>query len=117
MGSFIDLTGKRFGKLTVICRDSDKEEPSGRKVPMWKCKCDCGNEKVIRGAFLRNGSTKSCGCLGSEYLHSSENSERARQMGFARRKYIGCLNCDNDKHYAKGYCKKCYTKFHRAGVI
>lgn len=54
-----DLTGKRFGKLVVIKRaGSDKH-----KNATWLCKCDCGNETIVSGAYLRQGETRSCGCL------------------------------------------------------
>ena len=53
----IDLTGKRFGMLTVICRAEDKNGDV-----MWQCKCDCGCEKAVRGESLRYGTAKSCGC-------------------------------------------------------
>ena len=42
--SFEDLTGKRFGRLTVLYRLPDHVTPSGQKQRMWCCKCDCGNE-------------------------------------------------------------------------
>lgn len=58
MGIFKDLTGKRFGKLTVIGLHSKN---NGR--PKWVCKCDCGNETVVNGNNLSSGDTKSCGCL------------------------------------------------------
>ena len=58
MGKFIDLTGKRFGRLTVVERAENKNG-----YTMWKCKCDCGNETVVYGAHLSGGKTKSCGCL------------------------------------------------------
>lgn len=55
-----DLTGRRFGRLTVIGRaGSDKQDNA-----MWLCRCDCGTEKVIRGYHLRSGIIRSCGCLG-----------------------------------------------------
>jgi len=54
----IDLTGMRFGSLTVL---NFVESLAGSR--RWLCKCDCGNEKVIRGNALRTGNTKSCGCL------------------------------------------------------
>ena len=53
-----NLTGKRFGKLEVIERT-----PSQQRFAYWKCKCDCGIEKNIRGGSLIHGITKSCGCL------------------------------------------------------
>ena len=56
-----DLTGNRFGRLTVIGR----KEPHG-KIVEWDCKCDCGNEVVVRGNNLTSGNTKSCGCLATE---------------------------------------------------
>lgn len=62
MGKLIDLTGKKFGRLTVIERTDKKKN----KDILWKCKCDCGNECEVRGFFLRSGQTKSCGCLKKE---------------------------------------------------
>lgn len=54
--------GDRFGRLTIVERiGSDKRGES-----LWLCKCDCGNEKIVTPTNLRNGSTKSCGCLRSE---------------------------------------------------
>ena len=62
MGNFIDLTGKRFGRLIVI---RDTGEKRGNEH-LWLCKCDCGNEKIVRGVSLRSGGTSSCGCLKKE---------------------------------------------------
>jgi len=68
----IDLTGKKFNKLTVI-------ELIGSKygVTKWKCKCDCGNYAVVASVELKNGTTKACGCLKGKhrkYPISSENN-------------------------------------------
>lgn len=57
-----DETGQRFGRLTVLART---EEKSGNTY-IYKCRCDCGNVCEVSGANLRNGKTKSCGCLASE---------------------------------------------------
>lgn len=57
-----DLTGKRFGMLTVI----ERAPNSAAGKPMWRCKCDCGNETVVHGNALRDGYTKSCGCYRRE---------------------------------------------------
>lgn len=65
MGKKVDLTGQRFGKLTVIGEGGFYISPSGRKERTWKCKCDCGNEVFLRVSNLRN-NTKSCGCLRKE---------------------------------------------------
>lgn len=58
MGTFIDLTGKQFGNLTVLSRVERRGKP-----PIWKCRCVCGVIKNVRGQSLRIGRTKSCGCL------------------------------------------------------
>lgn len=58
--------GNRYGKLTVIQRDQDFSNQRKRKNAFWICQCDCGNTKSILGTKLRNGETKSCGCLRKE---------------------------------------------------
>lgn len=61
-----DLTGKRFGKLSVICRGKDHVQPSGAKQTTWRCVCDCGTVKEIPAYNLKVGKTRSCGCMRSE---------------------------------------------------
>lgn len=58
----IDLTGKRFGRLQVICRDFEIQKLKKAEKPYWKCLCDCGKEVSVLGKSLRDGTTKSCGC-------------------------------------------------------
>lgn len=64
MSHLIDLTGQRFGRLTVIEKAPARH---GCTSAVWRCKCDCGNETVVRGVVLRRGKSNSCGCLRSEY--------------------------------------------------
>lgn len=59
MSKLIDITGKRYNKLVVVKR----VENAKGGVPMWECVCDCGNTTVVRGANLKSGAVKSCGCL------------------------------------------------------
>lgn len=66
MGARIDLTGKVFGRLTVLAPGSKK---NGKLY--WKCRCECGTEKEIYGYSLRSGETQSCGCLGKENRQKS----------------------------------------------
>ena len=61
----IDLTGQRFGRLSVISKAERRLGPSGSSSIMWNCLCDCGNKCVVSSANLRNGA-KSCGCLRRE---------------------------------------------------
>lgn len=63
MGKKLDLTGQRFGKLVVI---ESAESCNGKT--RWRCKCDCGNEKIAYTASLRCGQTKSCGCMKQDGL-------------------------------------------------
>ena len=60
---YIDLTGQRYGKLTVIRRAEPSEYAGYASRVMWVCKCDCGNECIIPSANLKTGNTKSCGCV------------------------------------------------------
>ena len=63
MGKRIDLTGQRFGRLTVV---GEGGRTQGRKSKKWRCVCDCGNESSVVAGNLKNGHTRSCGCLGDE---------------------------------------------------
>ena len=83
----IDITGQRFGRLTVLSRSAN--DSKGRTY--WLCECDCGVEKSFKTKYLRNGDTKSCGCLvidtitkhglskTPEYLRALWASRRARK--------------------------------------
>ena len=62
----MDITGKRFGKLTAIERKESYISPKGKKCSVWLCKCDCGREKEISLTALRNGQ-KSCGCSAFDF--------------------------------------------------
>lgn len=61
----IDMVGKRYGKLIVISLDSILPKSVDR---IWNCDCDCGNHVKMRGAILRRGLTKSCGCYKRERM-------------------------------------------------
>lgn len=57
----LDLTGERFGRITVI-------ESVGNigRYPAWKCRCECGAEFISTTQKLRSGNVRSCGCLKKE---------------------------------------------------
>lgn len=61
---FIDRTGQKYGRLTVIKFIGITEGKKKRSI--WLCKCDCGNQKEILGERLASGKTQSCGCLNKE---------------------------------------------------
>lgn len=67
MGQLKNLTGMKFGLLTVVCR-AESERP-GR--PMWLCQCSCGNQVIISSTSLtKTNGTKSCGCLRYKTPHN-----------------------------------------------
>lgn len=95
-----DLTGQKFGKLLVLERcGSDKNGNA-----MWKCRCDCGNITVKAGMYLRNGDTKSCGCLHHEEV-SAMMSTHGKSKTRLYRVWAGiknrCYNqnADNYRYY------------------
>ncbi len=62
--NFIDHTGQIFSNLTVIERAKNNKWGQVR----WKCKCICGNTTIAHASHLKNGSTKSCGCIRNKLL-------------------------------------------------
>jgi hypothetical protein len=75
----IDMVGRRVGRLTIIARVENNRGGQAR----WLSRCDCGGETVSIGAALRNGATRSCGCLGRERVKGA-NALRIKH-GCARR--------------------------------
>lgn len=95
----IDLTGRRFGRWTVVRRAANPDGGQAR----WECVCECGTRKVVKSIALRRGLSQSCGCLKRERL-----AERARH-GHARTgkltptyySWAGMLaRCENPDHVA-----------------
>ena len=62
-----DLTGQRFGRWTVIER-APKPEYNSSTGAFWRCRCDCGTERVVNGNSLKVGISTSCGCYRKEFL-------------------------------------------------
>jgi hypothetical protein len=56
----IDLSGKKFTRLIVI---EFAGYEKGRRAALWRCECECGEVVVVRATTLKNGETRSCGCL------------------------------------------------------
>ena len=64
MGAYKDLSGSRFGKLSVVHREGTDRN----KKIVWLCQCDCGRVCLQRGCDLTNEKVKSCGCSGKGKL-------------------------------------------------
>ena len=73
MPTLKDLTGKRFGRLTVLRRDT--ERIAKKRYIYWVCRCDCGVIKSVESMKLKSGRTKSCGCLKRERFYNMSHTE------------------------------------------
>lgn len=93
-----DLLGQKFGKLVVI-KKIDGEKDINRSQ-IWLCKCDCGNEIRVPAYRLKNGGTKSCGCL---------QKEKTKQTGFKRQ-----LNIIGEQYGLLTVIKKMPTKDYKS---
>lgn len=100
MNRLIDLTGQRFGRLSVVCKcGSDKYGAA-----LWQCKCECGKTVTKRGSALRAGHAKSCGCLHDE-LSSLRMAEQNRTHAMSNTRLYEIWSdlkrrCSNPNHRA-----------------
>lgn len=98
MGKFIDLTGRRFGRLVVLERAQNRGHHT-----CWLCQCDCGNKKTVYGTALGAGLTKSCGCFNVEKMlsrtvtHGMTRSRLYREYSSMKRR------CTNPN--VRDYCR------------
>lgn len=97
-----NLTGKTFGRLTVIGLDDRNSRHT-----YWVCQCRCGNIKVTRSDSLLSGRTKSCGCIKKE--QDKINLSQSRHNQFGTRIYAiwqnmkdRCSNEHNSSYYRYG---------------
>lgn len=99
----LNIIGKLYGLWTVIAESNHKN----RSGYFWLCKCLCGNEKLVSGSSLRNGSSQSCGC---------KESEKINKFKFFSKNFIvkenGCWEWRKCRD-ANGYAKFCGGKAHR----
>lgn len=71
----VDITGARFGLLTAVRQAGVTHDGKA----LWACLCDCGKEHVAIGKNMRNGNTKSCGCL--RVARASETAHGHKRRG------------------------------------
>lgn len=98
MNTLIDLTGQRFGKLTV----EQKLPPREDAKTWWLCRCDCGDTCVTTSYALRSGRQKSCGCArikdltGQRFgtLTVERRSERFVEYPSRGKRYLWQCRCD-----------------------
>lgn len=111
MGKFVDLTGQRFGRLSVI----EKSGVAKSGHALWLCKCDCGNSHIVSSNQLKNG-TKSCGCLQRE---RAAESARQRTHIHNRKKLVIGKDFQRLHQCYKDMLNRCYKennkRYHRYG--
>lgn len=120
MSAFIDLTGKRFGRLTVIKRVKDRITKSGYHIVRYECICDCGNTVVVNGNSLRMGKTASCGCYRKEVAYN--NRKKYNTYDLSGEYGIGYTSNTNEPFYfdTKDYDKikdYCWHKNDKGYII
>lgn len=107
MAKAVDLTGDTFGRLVVL-RPAEKLIYSGQRA--FVCRCECGVEKIISGASLRRGASRSCGCRAVR----RGNTDR-RTHGLSKHRLAGTWRsmkerCQNPKHEA-------YARYGGRGIV
>jgi len=96
MGKYIDITGKKFGRLTAVrffCKDKNGNNPK------WLCECDCGKEKPIAKSKILSGWTKSCGCLRRETMRDKQTTHGLAGTRFERIWSNILTRCNNKKNH------------------
>ena len=93
----IDLTNQSFGHWTVLHREGSNQYNQA----MWLCKCECGTEKIVPGQALRNGSSKSCGCLKSAGQEKIISLLQAHNINFSTEKTFSNCKFKDSNQLAK----------------
>ena len=114
-----DLTGQKFGRLTVLNISTERKE-SNKGILLYDCLCECGNKIIVNGYSLRSGRSKSCGCYRRDlFLDTSllnKKINRLKVIGFStknNRPYLECqCDCGNKtlvrkKEFLSGGIKSC----------
>ena len=86
-----DVIGKKFYRLTVLCRNGNSNNHSKQ----YLCRCDCGNEKTVIGIYLLDGRIKSCGCLNKELIaerNKTHNMTHTRLFSIWQNMNTRCSN-------------------------
>ena len=93
-----DLTGRKFGRLTVLERvENDKV-----KYVYWLCRCDCGTVKKVRNDHLVHGKIVSCGCYIRELaskIHGTHHMAGTRLHGVWANMKTRCYNKNNNRPF------------------
>lgn len=92
-GTVKDITGNKYGRLTVLGLDSVRDRSS-----YWLCLCECGNEKIVRNDCLKSGNTQSCGCLNREPREVIHGLARTRLYRIYHAMKQRCYNSNANRY-------------------
>lgn len=86
----VDLSGRKFGRLTVLEYFGTRLDGFGRfRACLWKCRCECGKETIVLANVISRGNVKSCGCLHIESLkNKSYAPSKVRTISYRRWGYM-----------------------------
>ena len=101
MGKFVDLTGQKFGRWTVVSKSEIKKD---NRI-CWNCICDCGTERVVLGKNLKRGISLSCGCYNVDKVKEKWQDEEFRKMQSNKLKKMNEENW-KDEEYRKKQSEK-----------
>lgn len=96
-----DLLGKNFGRLTVV----EYVGKNKHRMPLWRCKCECGGETITNTRHLKIGKTKSCGCFQKDRVRQTQtthNLSDSKLYSIWGRMRMACNNPQNCKYYKYG---------------
>lgn len=99
MQRYEDITGMRFGRLSVLHLDKSTDAPNMKR--RWVCLCDCGNMITARGDCLKGGKVKSCGCYQREIASMLRKGNHDIKHGYSRDRlfniwYLMKYRCDDE---------------------
>jgi len=101
----LDLSGKKFGKLTVI----EKSGKNNNGCILWKCQCDCGNITILSGSRINLGKVKSCGCFTGESA-----KKRNSTHGMTKTRTYRIWQCMKSRCYYEK--DQAYQHYHGRGI-
>jgi len=105
MAKIKDLTGQKFGRLTVVSFAENRDH-----VLYWNCLCECGNKKIVQGGSLKSGASTSCGCFHIEKV-TKHGYNKGGNSSPTYHSWINMIQrCTNPNN-------KCYMDYGGRGII
>lgn len=104
MGTAIDITGQRFGRLVALRKTDERQD----KKIIWEFLCDCGNTTKALAKSAKCGNTKSCGCLRNDtprLLSEKNGLRKIKKCGFCDSRFTVKLSHFERSHYCSKRCQ------------